>query len=156
MTESITVAEISMLLGLAAARDQRTVGDADILAWHSDLNAAHITYKTAAEALTRYYAVEQPRLPAEHRFRVTVTDLIAVARKMRAERLDNFQYEPGPDDDDARAYLRRRRQQLAEVASGERPAQLPAVGTPSPELNVLLGGVGRRVSKVRVLPEAGR
>ncbi|PBO24035.1 hypothetical protein CLM85_12610, partial [Streptomyces albidoflavus] len=80
----ISYEEVGALLGLAAARDQRIAGEADVLAWHADLNAASINYADADAALTRFYAVEMAGLEPDKRRRVTTPDVIAIARKIRA------------------------------------------------------------------------
>lgn len=139
------------LLGLAAARDQRTVGDADILAWHSDLNASGISYADADAALTRFYAVEMASLEPDERRRVTTPDIISIARKIRTERLANFIYEPPAGDNDP-LYLERLRGQLTATADGIRPAltERPALeGGPTAQLEAVLAGVGREVPAER-------
>lgn len=144
----ITYEEAGQILALAAARDQRTVGDADILAWHADLNAAGLSYADADAALTRFYAVEMANLKTEDRRRVTTPDVIAIARKIRNERLANFVYEPPPGDDDPN-YLQRLRGQLEATANGQRPAltERPALeGRPHPDVAKALAGlVGQTV-----------
>lgn len=143
----ITFEEAGRLLGLAAARDQRTVGDADILAWHSDLNAAGIAYTDAEAALTRFYAVEMAGLEPDARRRVTTPDVISIARKIRNERLANFVYVP-PDGDEDPNYLARLRGQLTQVASGDRPAltERPALeGGPHKSVMNELAKIGRAV-----------
>ncbi|MFG2225353.1 hypothetical protein [Streptomyces sp. NPDC048644] len=117
----ITYEQAGELLGLAAARDQRTVGEADILAWHDDLNAAGIAYDDARAALTRFY-VAQGELRAEDRFRATTPDVIHHARALRRQRLENFTYEPPPASDADPQYLARLRGQLAATADGRVPA----------------------------------
>ncbi|GAA2484970.1 hypothetical protein GCM10010406_21530 [Streptomyces thermolineatus] len=149
MNQTITFDEIGRLLGLAAARDQRTVGDADILAWHDDLNAAGVTFDDAKTALTRFYAIDMAALKSEHRRRVTSPDLIDLVRKIRAERLANFTYQPADDDNDPKRYLWRLRGQLAAVANGRvaPPSQRPALtGGPAPAVALrlrLAGAFGR-------------
>lgn len=143
----INLEEAGRLLGLAAARDQRTVGDADILAWHADLNAANVTYPVAEQALTRFYAVDMASLEPDQRRRVTTPDIIGIARKIRAERVADFIYEPPPGDDDPH-YLRRLRNQLEATANGERPAVPERLAIPSGErrdMKALLGQIGRTV-----------
>lgn len=146
----ISYEEAGRLLGLAAARDQRIVGDADILAWHSDLNAAHIAYQDADAALTRFYAIEMAGLEPEARRRVTTPDVIGIARKIRAERLANFVYDPPPGDEDP-AYLARLRLQIAKTADGRTPAltEHPSLeGGPHPDVLKALAQVGRSTPDV--------
>lgn len=143
----ITYEEAGRLLGLAAARDQRIVGDADVLAWHADLNAANVSCGDAESALTRFYAVEMAGLEPEARRRVTTPDVIAIARKIRNERLANFVYEPPPGDDDPN-YLQRLRGQLEATANGQRPAltERPALeGGPHPDVARMLASIVRAV-----------
>lgn len=144
----ITYEEAGRLLALAAARDQRTVGDADVLAWHADFNAAGLSYADADAALTRFYAVEMASLKTEDRRRITTPDVISIARKIRNERLANFVYEPPPGDDDPN-YLARLRGQLEATAGGRRPAltERPALeGGPHPAVAKALAGlVGQAV-----------
>lgn len=143
----ITFEEAGRLLGLAAARDQRIVGDADILAWHADLNAGAVSYTDAEAALTRFYAVEMAGLEPEARRRVTTPDVIGIARKIRNERLANFVYEPPPGDDDPN-YLARLRGQLEATANGRRPAltERPALeGGPHPDVAKFLAAIDKSV-----------
>lgn len=142
--EHIDLEETSEVLALAAARDQRTVGEADILAWHADLNAGRVTRNDAVAALTRFYAVEMAGLEPDERRRVTTPDVISLARKIRNERLENFLYEPPSGDSDPQ-YLARLRGQIAEVMDGRRTplAALPPMeGGPAPKVLALLAGIG--------------
>lgn len=141
----ITYEEAGRLLALAAARDQRTVGDADVLAWHADFNAAGLSYADADAALTRFYAVEMASLKTEDRRRITTPDVISIARKIRNERLANFVYEPPPGDDDPN-YLARLRGQLEATANGRRPAltERPALeGGPHPDVAKFLAAIDK-------------
>ncbi|MGW6557951.1 zinc finger domain-containing protein [Streptomyces hydrogenans] len=135
------------ILGLAAARDQRTVGEADILAWHADLNAASISYDDAAAALTRFYSVDMAGLEPDQRRRVTTPDVISIARKIRTERLANFTYEPPAGESDPN-YLARLRGQLTQVADGTVPAatERPALeGGPHKSVLLQLASLGRQI-----------
>jgi hypothetical protein len=143
----ISFEEAGRLLGLAAARDQRTVGDADILAWHADLNAANVTYSVAEQALTRFYAKDMASLEPDQRRRVTTPDIIGIARKIRAERVVDFVYEPPLGDEDPN-YLRRFRGQLEATANGDRPAvpERLAISSGSPrDVRSLTNLIGRAV-----------
>jgi len=68
--------EAALILAAAAARDQRTVGEADVLAWHEDL--ADIDYPTAREALRRHYRDSTERIMPAH--------IRRLARAIRDER----------------------------------------------------------------------
>lgn len=56
--------ETALILAAAAARDQRTVGEADVLAWQEDL--ADIDYPTAHDALRRHFRESTDRLMPAH------------------------------------------------------------------------------------------
>ena len=147
MTETITPQEIGDVLAMAAARDQRTVGDGDILAWYDDLNAAGITFADARQALSRFY-VQQAGIPADRRFRITTPDLIELVRKTRRERVANFVYEPLDREETGDEFRTRYRAQLDAVASGRvpAPAQRPMLeGGPSPDLARKLRGLLKAV-----------
>jgi hypothetical protein len=147
MIESITVEDVGKALAMAAARDQRTVGEGDIFAWYDDLNAAGVTFPDVRAALTRFY-VEQSTLEKDQRFRVTTPDVIRMVRKIRADRLENFLYEPGDPDEPGEVFAARKRQQLAAVASGKAPAptaRLALEGGPAPKVLEALRGVLRAV-----------
>lgn len=148
-TETIALQEIGMLLALAAARDQRTVGDADVLAWHADLNKARVSYDDAAEAITQFYAVELPGITRENRFRVTATDVIDLAKKARATRLEHFSYEPPAGDRERDPkFIERLRGQLQACASGAEPAPtvgLLLTGGPHPAIEGWSQGIGRHI-----------
>jgi len=147
MTETITAVEVGMLLGLAAARDQRTVGDTDIVAWHKDLNRARVTYPDAEAAMDQFYGVDLPALPRERRFRITAADVIAAVQKIRGGRLETFQYRPPATEDDP-AYYARLRGQIRDVASGALPApveRLMITGGPHRDITDRSAGIGRQI-----------
>lgn len=142
----ITFEDASALLALAAARDQRTVGRADIHAWHTDLSKAGITRADAENALTAFYQ-EMAGRPREQRYRATPIDLIDIARRARRERLANLRYDGDPNETSAQylARLRGRTRALADgrIAPGE---GLRALGPgPSEELAAKLKTIGRKV-----------
>lgn len=60
----MTKAQVALILAAAAARDLRTVGDTDVLAWHEDLG--DITYPEAREALRRHYRDSTDRIMPAH------------------------------------------------------------------------------------------
>jgi hypothetical protein len=60
----VTRHETALLLGLAAARDYRTIGEIDVAAWHQDL--ADIDFADAREAVSRHYRESTDRLMPAH------------------------------------------------------------------------------------------
>jgi hypothetical protein len=137
--ETITLPEIGELLALAAARDQRTVGTADNIAWWQDLNVARVTLADAKAALAHYYANVWPRQDPKHRFRATAPAIIEIVLEIRAQRFANFVYEPDPDESGAE-YVRRLRTQLTAVSNGCSPAH-PATELPSRPVAALVAGI---------------
>jgi len=118
--ETITVAEVGSLLEQLAARDQRTTGKADIVAWWNDLNVAGINYRDAQEAATHYYAEVWPRQKEQDRFRLTAPKVIEIVRHLHKDRLENFVYQPDPNETGAEFVANFDRQRRA-VASGDVP-----------------------------------
>lgn len=143
----ITFEDASTLLGLAAARDQRTVGRADVLAWHADLTAAGLTRADAENALTVFYQEMAARQPKD-RYRVTAVDLIDIAKRARRERVANLRYDGDPDETPEQ-YVVRLRARTAALADGRigPDTGLRALnpGTPDPRLLRELTAVGRDV-----------
>jgi hypothetical protein len=143
----ITYEDASTLLGLAAARDQRTVGRADVLAWHADLSAAGLTRADAEAALTVFYQEMANRQPKE-RYRVTAVDLIDIAKRARRERVANLRYDGDPDETPEQ-YLVRLRARTAALADGriQPDTGLRALGpgTPDPRLMRELTAIGRDI-----------
>lgn len=143
----ITLEDASTLLGLAAARDQRTVGRADVLAWHADLTAAGLTRTDAEAALTVFYQEMASRQPKD-RYRVTPVDLIDIAKRVRRERVANLRYDGDPDET-PQQYLTRLRARTAALADGRigPDTGLRALnpGTPDPRLIRELEAIGRDV-----------
>ncbi|WP_213452870.1 hypothetical protein [Rhizomonospora bruguierae] len=72
----MNVAEAAAVLAKAAAFDRRTVGDADILAWHEIL--ADVAVDDALAAVAAHYR--------DTRDWLMPSDVIRLARKVRAER----------------------------------------------------------------------
>lgn len=143
----ITFEDASTLLGLAAARDQRTVGRADILAWHADLSAAGLTREDAENALTVFYQEMANRQPKD-RFRVTAVELIDIAKRARRERVANLRYDGDPDET-PQQYLARLRARTAALADGrigpDTGLRALGPGTPDPQLLRELAAVGHDV-----------
>lgn len=143
----ITLEDASTLLGLAAARDQRTVGRADVLAWHADLSAAGLTRTDAEAALTVFYQEMASRQPKD-RYRVTAVDLIDIAKRVRRERVANLRYDGDPDET-PQQYLHRLRARTAALADGrigpDTGLRALGPGTPDPRLLRELTAVGHDV-----------
>lgn len=151
--ETITQDEINNLLKAAAARDQRTIGAADILAWWQDLNLAGVRYADASEAVARYYAIHWPKQPPAQRFRLTSPVLIELVREIRNARhvASDFLYEPVAGETGAE-YAARLQGQLRAIGDGGKPAHTTAEIGMNPEgrekLKELISGIAQR----RALP----
>lgn len=76
--------ETALLLGLAAARDYRTIGEVDVAAWHQDL--ADVDFADAREAVSRHYRESTDRLMPAH-VRRQVKTIRAERAKATAEPL---------------------------------------------------------------------
>lgn len=143
----ITFEDASTLLGLAAARDQRTVGRADVLAWHADLTAAGLTRTDAENALTDFYQEMASRQPKD-RYRVTAVDLIDIAKRARRERVANLRYDGDPDETPEQ-YLARLRARTTALADGRigpnTGLRALGPGTPDPRLLRELETIGHDV-----------
>lgn len=118
--ETITIDEVDQLLQQLAARDQRSTGDADIIAWWNDLNAVCITYRDAQAAATQYYTAIYPRQKPNERYRLTASIVIELVGKIHAERLENFVYQPSGPDETGAEYAENYKRQLQAVATGQR------------------------------------
>lgn len=66
----MTPAETARVLAKASAFDQRTVGQADVLAWHEAL--ADLDFADAMAAVTRHYADHTERIMPAHIRRAVV------------------------------------------------------------------------------------
>lgn len=149
-TETITEDQVNSLLKAAAARDQRTIGAADILAWWQDLNIAGVRYADASEAVARYYAIHWPKQPPAQRFRLTSPVLIELVREIRSARhvASDYLYEPVAGETGAE-YAARLQAQLRAVGDGQVPAHTMAEIGMSPEgqrkLKELVSGISQRM-----------
>ena len=79
---SLTRSETAKLLALCAAYDQRTIGDADVLAWHEGLQSPwvpNIDPDEAQEAVITHYQ--------ETTVRINVADVL---KRIKATRLDRL------------------------------------------------------------------
>jgi hypothetical protein len=85
----MTKSETALLLGLAAAYDRRTIGEADVEAWHDVLN--DISFIDAKAAVKDHYRMSNDWImPATIR---------AAVRKIRAERIERELPQTPPRND---------------------------------------------------------
>lgn len=121
----MTIEELGDVLGVAAAFDNRTVGDADILAWYSAIG--HINAGEAREAVIAHYTENTDRVMPAH--------VLTRVGKIRALRLAHAGPEAVPDvdnPDDWRAYQEALREGRWRTANGElkpRPVRRAIEGT---------------------------
>jgi hypothetical protein len=122
------------LLSLIAARDRRTIGKIDAMAWHEDIG--DLSFDDAREAVALHFRQSTDWLMPKH-----VRDLV---KKIREQRLEGFQYVPVPGDENTAVYLKNLREQRAAVADGLRePAPAIEAGTTRP-VRELLDGAFRK------------
>lgn len=139
----MTPDEAQQLLAACAAYDNRQPSQIAKRAWARALAKIPLD-DDCFEAVARYYGT-----PAKdgQRLWIQPADVIAHRRAVRAERLENFVYEPPPGLDDPDFIKRLRGQQYA-VGSGTMPApsQAPALtGGPAKQVAEYLKGIGREV-----------
>lgn len=139
----MTPDEAQHLLAACAAYDNRQPSVIAKRAWARALNKIPLD-DDCFEAVARYYGT-----PAKdgQRLWIQPADVIAHRRTVRAERLENFVYQPpaGLDDPD---FIKRLRGQQYAVGSGTTaaPSQAPALtGGPAKQVAAYLNGVGREV-----------
>lgn len=110
--------EAALLLGHCAAFDNRTVGEADATAWASALH--DVPYDNDARtAVARFYGT--PPKDPHQRLWIQPHNVRTLRSKIRSARLENFQYEPLPDETPAE-FMARYRGQVQAIASGRVPA----------------------------------
>lgn len=111
------------LLSLIAARDRRTVGKTDVMAWHTDVG--DLAFEDCREAVALHFRESTDWLMPAH-----VRQLV---RRIRDDRLRNAdKVVPPADPDDPAAYLAALRAQTRALADGRHPANaLPAGDPPS-------------------------
>lgn len=106
--------EAALLLGHCAAFDNRTVGEADATAWASALH--DMPYDNDARAAVASFYGTAPKDPSQ-RLWIQPHNVRTFRTKIRNARLENFQYEPHPDETVAE-YLVRYQGQVQAIASG--------------------------------------
>jgi hypothetical protein len=128
------------LLSLIAARDRRTIGKIDAMAWHEDIG--DLSFDDARAAVALHFRQSTEWLMPKH-----VRDLV---KKIRGERLEGFQYVPVPGDENTAVYLKNLREQRAAVADGLRepaPAIEPADPERAAQVRKMLGTAFQRPPK---------
>ncbi|MFF4403777.1 hypothetical protein [Streptomyces sp. NPDC001404] len=139
----MTPSQIGELLAFCAAFDRRTVGRADVLAWHTVLGA--VDFDAAREAVAAHYAVETRWImPA---------DIMTTVRAARRDRLERHtEAEPPPGDTGDRAYraaLLAERRAIADGRAEPRPVPALPPGTkddqPAGRVRALLDTVGNKI-----------
>lgn len=119
--------ETAELLALTAAYDQRTIGDADVLAWHDLLAATSLA--DARDIVRTHYATKRDRIMP-----VDVIDGVRKIRRERIERSEHLLVPPGElTPEGYRKWLLEARSQIADGAWDEPEAPALARGfTPPP------------------------
>lgn len=129
----MTPAQTAELLAFAAAFDRRTVGKADVLAWHGVLG--HLDYGAARDAVAGHYATETRWImPADIREGVRHQRNVAAADFVGPGLTTEI---PDANPDDVPAYLAALREQRTRAADGRQIAPRPVAA--------LVAGVGRTV-----------
>jgi hypothetical protein len=113
--------ETSQILALCAAYDSRTVGRADILAWHDVIG--DVAYADAMQAVKDHYR--------DHRERITVADIRDRVRAMRLARVENLEdvdlvRDVDPDDPHWTRILQARRRAVLDGTPLEQAKAIPA------------------------------
>lgn len=118
----MTPAETAQLLALVAAYDRRTIGRADVQAWHVVL--AEVSYDDARTVVTGHYATQTAWIMPAH--------IVDGVRRIRSERLAGLDaLLPDADPDDIHAWLKAYRRQIADAAAGREPVTMQAITGPT-------------------------
>ncbi|MFE0647448.1 hypothetical protein ACFVZH_02505 [Streptomyces sp. NPDC059534] len=124
--------EAAILLGYCAAFDNRGPSVVAAQAWGAALHDVPLD-QDAKDAIAAYYTTT-PKDPNQ-RLWILPHHVRTLRSKIRSARLENFQYEPRPDETTGE-YLARYRGQVQAIASGRFPAptgRLQLEGAPSPD-----------------------
>jgi hypothetical protein len=133
----VTPSEVATLLAKCAAYDRRTIGEADVAAWHDALH--DVPFGDASAAVTEHYTRTSNW--------VGVADVRDGVKRIRTERLARADITPPPDvdPDNVPAYLDAYRAQRRRIADG-RPVP-PVRELPARDVAPLLRRVGRRLPR---------
>lgn len=141
------------LLAACAAFDNRQPSLIAARAWAKALENMPLD-QDAFDAVARFYTTP-PKNPGD-RLWIQPHDVVTHRKTIRAERVENFVYEPPDPDESGRQYLARYRRQLDAVASGQAPAptNAPALtGPPHPTVVQELTGAGKVIPGEAVAEE---
>jgi hypothetical protein len=102
--------EIAMLLGACAARDQRTVGDMDVMAWLDDLG--DLDFQDAREAVSMHFRESTDRIMPAH-----IRKLCRIVRDKRRAGQEVAKLPPGKTQDDPlrAASIARNRERMSKL-----------------------------------------
>jgi hypothetical protein len=138
--------EAAQLLGHCAAFDNRKPSQAAAMAWAAALH--DVPFDDDARAAVAAYYTTAPKDP-DGKLWILPHHVRTLRAKIRNKRLENFQYEPLPDETTAE-YLARYRGQVQAIASGAVPAptgRLALEGGPSKEFVAELEARGWQVGQ---------
>lgn len=130
--------EAASLLTLAAAYDQRTIGEADALAWFEILGDLRV--QDAQQAIKEHYKREARR--------VMPVDVIDGVKRIRKDRLDRNRLPEPPSELTVPEYIAWQREMTRQIADGELTttasgAEISLDG--QERLRQIVAGVGREV-----------
>jgi hypothetical protein len=125
----MTRSEIALLLGACAARDQRTIGETDVLAWHEDIG--DLDFEDARAAVSQHYRESTERIMPAH-----IRRLVRIIRDRRRATNVVSTLPPGKCEDDPErdARIARNKQKLSAIMSGI-AAKRSVPGGAEPELS---------------------
>lgn len=132
--------EAAQLLTYCAAFDNRNPSEAAPAAWASALADVPLDADTKA-AVNDYYATS-PKDP-DGKLWIQPHHVRTLRTKIRARRLENFQYEPVADETPEQ-YLARYRSQIQAIASGQKPAPAARPVLDGPPSRELMAGLEAR------------
>ncbi|MEN6527276.1 MAG: hypothetical protein ABFD65_12390 [Candidatus Polarisedimenticolia bacterium] len=134
--------EAAELLGHCAMFDNRKPSQGAAVAWSSALH--DVPLDDDARAAVAIYYTTPPKGP-DAKLWILPHHVRSLRMKIRNARLENFQYEPRPDET-VREYLARYKAQVQAIASGRAPAPtgpLALTGGPHKDVAKALEGIGR-------------
>jgi hypothetical protein len=136
-------AQTALALGMAAAIDRRTVGEADVAAWYATLG--DLDYDDVQAAIAGHYqATREWLMPSD------IRAWVAAVRRERVEKVIGIDPIPAPPrelDDDPAAGVRWQQACIEAIASGRRTTREQAETEADAALDVV-----RQVEAIRARP----